>query len=103
MTPAYASPEQVAGARDIGPPTDLYLFGSTFFETLTLKRPFEEEDWELLRRSILRDPPPLPSRHAPGIGRDLDSILLCCLRKDPGRRFPSAELTRCRVASASSQ
>jgi len=90
-TPAYMSPEQLAGNDQAVAQTDLYLFGSTFFETLTLRRPFEGENWQLVCQAILKDPPPQLRSFNKKAGKDLESILLCCLNKKPDKRFSSAE------------
>jgi serine/threonine protein kinase/tetratricopeptide (TPR) repeat protein len=109
LTPDYASPEQIRGLP-IGTSSDVYGLGVVLFELLTGRRPFATEGKLLLEieRIVCQQPAPLPS-HAvaadfPGrsgersLGRartrlegDLDAIVTTALRKDPERRYGSAE------------
>jgi len=91
-TPAYMSPEQIRGGPErIGPKTDIYLLGATFFEALTLHRPFHAKDSESLNQAILKDPPPLLREMRKDVSKDLESILMHCLNKDPDKRYADAE------------
>lgn len=100
FTPDYASPEQVRGVP-VGTASDIYSMGVVLFELLTGRRPFQFHGKLLaeVERTIASDPPPLPSAVAaagsPGRGRelkgDLDAIVLVALRKEPERRYESAE------------
>lgn len=91
MTRTYAAPEQVRGE----PPTtatDVYGLGLLLYEALSGARPFLDEGSQTkLEQAILHDDPPPPSRSASGIDRDLDTICLKALRKDPVDRYASAE------------
>jgi serine/threonine protein kinase len=91
-TPSFMAPEQVAGARvAIGPRTDVYALGGTLYSLLTGRPPFQAasviETLDLVRT---REPAP-PRTLVPGLSRDLETIALTCLRKDPRRRYASAE------------
>lgn len=91
-TPAFMAPEQVAGRRDaIGPPADVFALGATLYALIAGRPPFQAasgiETIDLIRS---RDPAP-PRALVPGIPRDLETICLHALRKDPGRRYPSAD------------
>jgi tetratricopeptide (TPR) repeat protein len=90
-SPQYASPEQVdPGIRELGPKTDVYSLGATLYEMLTGVAPFRGESRAQLFHAILtRDPVP-PRRLDPAIPRDLETVLLAALEKDPGRRHASA-------------
>jgi serine/threonine-protein kinase len=90
-TPSYMAPEQAQGkASDIGPATDVYALGAMLYETLTGRPPFRARTYEdVLLRVIHMDPVSL-RRRKPTTPRDLETICLKCLEKDPRRRYPSA-------------
>src|SRR5207248_6530556 len=91
-TPAYMSPEQAAGlVRLVDPRSDVYALGAILFECLTGEPPFRGSSrLEVLDRVRNQDPEP-PSKLAPVVPRDLDVICLKCLRKDPARRYATAD------------
>jgi WD40 repeat protein/tetratricopeptide (TPR) repeat protein len=90
-TPAYSAPEQVRNrAHDIGPATDVYALGATLYELLTGRPPFDSASVpETLRAVAETDPVPV-RRLRPDCPRDLETIALKCLQKDPRARYPSA-------------
>src|SRR5262249_13173013 len=89
-TPEYMAPEQAAGNAGVGPAADLYAVGVLLYVMLTGRPPFRaEEPLEPLRQ--VRDEEPLPLRRLqPGVPRDLETVCLKCLQKDPRRRYASA-------------
>ena len=90
-TPAYMSPEQAQGkSKFVGPPADVYALGVILYECLTGTRPFHDEDTHVLLRKVIEDEPTRPTRHVPGLPRDLELIALKCLAKDPADRYPTA-------------
>jgi formylglycine-generating enzyme required for sulfatase activity len=90
-TAAYMAPEQAAGkVRDTGPAADVYGLGALLYECLTGRPPFEGPQHVVLM-SVLNDEPVPPSRRGAKAPRDLETICLKCLSKEPARRYASAE------------
>jgi WD40 repeat protein/tRNA A-37 threonylcarbamoyl transferase component Bud32 len=90
-TPGYMAPEQAGGhAGGLGPAVDVYALGAILYECLTGRPPFQAatvlETVELVRSA---EPVP-PSRLQLKVPRDLETICLKCLEKEPARRYAAA-------------
>jgi serine/threonine protein kinase/tetratricopeptide (TPR) repeat protein len=98
MTPEYASPEQVRG-EPITTATDVHALGLMLYEILTGHHAYraESRDPAAIAHKICYEEPARPStaagrdRHSKALTGDLDTIVLKALRKEPARRYGSAE------------
>ncbi len=91
-TPCYMSPEQVSSDPDrIGPATDIYGLGGILYECLTGRPPFDAPTTLETVRQVAEEEVVPVCRLQAGVPRDLETICLKCLRKDPSHRYPTAQ------------
>src|SRR5262249_37287049 len=89
-TPAYMAPEQAGGSAAGGPAADIYALGVILYELLTGPTPFVADTPGEARPPAPAGGPAPPARARLGLPRDLESICLKCLAKEPDRRYASA-------------
>jgi WD40 repeat protein len=90
-TPGYLAPEQAgAGRVGLGPATDVYGLGAVLYYLLTGRPPVQAATPASLIRQTLETEPVPPARLRPGVPRDLGTICLKCLQKEPGQRYATA-------------
>jgi eukaryotic-like serine/threonine-protein kinase len=85
-TPAYMSPEQATGGA-VDSRSDVFSFGAVLYEMVTGRRPFGGGSSAEMLASLLKEQPKAPSGIVPDVPKELERIILHCLRKEPGRRF----------------
>ena len=92
-TPSYMPPEQAQGKRSlIGPGSDVYSLGAILYECLTGRAPFRADSVMKTIEQVIHREAASPRLLNAGIARDLETICLKCLEKEPHRRYGTAQL-----------
>ncbi len=91
-TPAYMSPEQARGERAaISARSDIYALGAVLYEMTAGCPPFSADDPRALLRQVIEKPLAPPSLRCAGLPRDLETVVLRAMAKDPADRYRTAE------------
>jgi len=100
-TPNYMSPEQIRGKKNIDHRIDIYALGCVFFELLTGKLPFDDEEMVQIFLKHLNETPPPPRKINPDIPEKAERIILKCIEKDPARRFQTCSELKTAIITSS--
>lgn len=98
-TPAYMSPEQASGSRELDGRSDIYSLGVILFELVTGQSPFYAKNANELLLIKQIEPAPPASAFAPGIPKPLEQLILRCMERVPNDRPPNVRTVRMALSS----
>ena len=86
------APEQAAGkVHEVGTAADVYALGAVLYDVLTGRPPFAGDSQAVTLQKVMTEEPERPGKHNPSVPRDLETVSLKCLEKDPTKRYPTAQ------------
>jgi serine/threonine-protein kinase len=91
-TPQYMAPEQIRDSRNVDFRTDVWGLGATLYRLVTGQHPFPGLNAGVVCADILHATPIPPRTHRPTLPAALEKVILCCLEKEPSRRYASARV-----------
>ena len=91
-TPNYMAPEQAEGnTKHVDHLADVYALGATLYELVTGRPPFQGASAIAIIAQVRSNDPVNPGQLTPGLSKDVETICLKCLQKEPARRYATAE------------
>jgi tetratricopeptide (TPR) repeat protein/tRNA A-37 threonylcarbamoyl transferase component Bud32 len=91
-TPSYMSPEQARGDNGaVGVHSDVYAIGAILYELVTGRPPFRAASAMETVRQVIDNEPPAPRSLSTSVPKDLETIILKCLQKEPSKRYATSQ------------
>ena len=93
-TPAFMSPEQAQGAKNLDIRSDIFSLGATLYCLVTGSAPFKGDTvWSIVAK-MLTEPTPDPRKDHPGLSSGVAAVIMRAMAKDPSERYPTPRLMR---------